>query len=171
VLLVLPRNLGKIKKNLPKLPDLFIQEYAINTCQGHINLSVMHTCLRHFNDLQSIRVYSCLWHFNLSVMHACLSSLFISNNSLSRKSNWDVYISFVCLSLCDKVCRWLATGWSRRWFSPGPPVSSTNKTDRHDITEILMKVALNTIKPTNRPQNHGHEAPIICSKWVDIITQ
>ena len=27
------------------------------------------------------------------------------------------------------------------------PVSSTNKTDRHDITEILWKVALNTIKP------------------------
>jgi hypothetical protein len=27
-------------------------------------------------------------------------------------------------------------------FSPGPPVSSTNKTDRHDITEILLKVAL-----------------------------
>ena len=36
-----------------------------------------------------------------------------------------------------------------RWFSPGPPVSSTNKTDRHDITEILLKVALNTIKLTN----------------------
>ena len=33
-----------------------------------------------------------------------------------------------------------------RWFSPGTPVSSTNKTDRHDITEILLKVALNTIK-------------------------
>jgi hypothetical protein len=30
-------------------------------------------------------------------------------------------------------------------FSPGSPVSSTNKTDRHDITEILLKVALNTI--------------------------
>jgi hypothetical protein len=26
--------------------------------------------------------------------------------------------------------------------------TSTNKTDRHDITEILLKVALNTIKPT-----------------------
>jgi hypothetical protein len=25
-------------------------------------------------------------------------------------------------------------------FSPGPPVSSTDKTDRHDITEILLKV-------------------------------
>ena len=29
-------------------------------------------------------------------------------------------------------------------------VSSTNKTDRHDITEILLKVALNTIKPTKK---------------------
>jgi len=34
----------------------------------------------------------------------------------------------------------------RSWFSPGPPFSSTtNKTDRHKITEILLKVALNTI--------------------------
>ena len=31
-----------------------------------------------------------------------------------------------------------------RWFSPGTPVSSTNKTDRYDITETLLKVALNT---------------------------
>jgi hypothetical protein len=30
-------------------------------------------------------------------------------------------------------------------FSPGTLVSSTNKTDHHDITEILLKVALNTI--------------------------
>jgi hypothetical protein len=35
-----------------------------------------------------------------------------------------------------------------QWFSSGTPVSSTNKTDRHDITEILLKVALNTIKQT-----------------------
>jgi hypothetical protein len=40
-----------------------------------------------------------------------------------------------CTTLCDKVCHWLVTG---RWFSPGPPVSSTNKTDCHDITEILL---------------------------------
>jgi hypothetical protein len=32
-----------------------------------------------------------------------------------------------------------------RWFSPGTPVSSTNKTDHHYIAEILLKVALNTI--------------------------
>jgi hypothetical protein len=30
-------------------------------------------------------------------------------------------------------------------FSPGTPVSSSNKTDCHDIIEILLKVALNTI--------------------------
>ena len=34
------------------------------------------------------------------------------------------------------------------WFSLGTPVSSTNKTDRHDITEILLKVAFNTITTT-----------------------
>ena len=39
------------------------------------------------------------------------------------------------------VCQCIATG---RWFSPGTMVSSTNKTDRHNITEIL-KLALNTI--------------------------
>jgi hypothetical protein len=45
----------------------------------------------------------------------------------------------------DKACQWLAAG---RWFSPGTLVSSTNKTDHHDITEILWKVALNTITLT-----------------------
>jgi hypothetical protein len=32
-------------------------------------------------------------------------------------------------------------------FSLGASVSSTNKTNHHDKTEILLKVALNTIKP------------------------
>jgi hypothetical protein len=35
------------------------------------------------------------------------------------------------------------------WFSPDPLISSTNKTDCHDITEILLKVPLNSIKQTN----------------------
>jgi hypothetical protein len=36
------------------------------------------------------------------------------------------------------------------WFSPGSPSSSTTKTGRHNIAQILLKVALNTknqIKP------------------------
>jgi hypothetical protein len=31
-----------------------------------------------------------------------------------------------------------------RWFSPGTLASSTTKTGRHDIAEILLQVALNT---------------------------
>ena len=47
--------------------------------------------------------------------------------------------------LCDNVCQWLAAG---RWFSPS---TSTNKIDCCYITEILLKVAWNTInQPTNR---------------------
>ena len=50
------------------------------------------------------------------------------------------------VSLCDKVCiKRLAAGW---WFSPGSLVSSTNKTYRHDITEILLKVVLSIITLT-----------------------
>ena len=49
-------------------------------------------------------------------------------------------------TLCDQVCQRLTTG---RWLSPFSPVSSINKTDRHDITEILLKVALNTITLTH----------------------
>jgi hypothetical protein len=46
-----------------------------------------------------------------------------------------------CATLGDTVCQLLATG---RWFSPN---SSNNKTD---ITEILLKVALSTIKQANK---------------------
>jgi hypothetical protein len=41
----------------------------------------------------------------------------------------------------DKVYQFLAHG---RWFSPSTPASSTTKIGRHDIAEILLKVALNT---------------------------
>jgi hypothetical protein len=34
------------------------------------------------------------------------------------------------------------------WFSLDTPVFSTNKADCHDIAEILLKVALNTITIT-----------------------
>ena len=41
----------------------------------------------------------------------------------------------------DKVYQLLAQG---RWFSPSTPASSTTKTGRHELAEILLKVALNT---------------------------
>ena len=36
-----------------------------------------------------------------------------------------------------------------RWFSPGTLASSTTKTGRHDIAEILLKVASSTINKSN----------------------
>jgi hypothetical protein len=45
-------------------------------------------------------------------------------------------------SSSDKVYQFLAHG---QWFSPGTPTSSTTKTGRHDIDEILLKVTLSTI--------------------------
>jgi hypothetical protein len=38
-------------------------------------------------------------------------------------------------SLCDKVCQWVSTG---RWFTPDTPLSSTNKTDHHNIAKIVV---------------------------------
>jgi hypothetical protein len=48
------------------------------------------------------------------------------------------------ITLCDKVCLRLAAG---QWFSPSTLVSSTSKTNHHNITEILLKVVLNIITP------------------------
>jgi hypothetical protein len=50
------------------------------------------------------------------------------------------------LTLKTAVILWLVTGWL---FSPGTPVTSTNKTDSHDVTEILLKVVYNP-KPSTR---------------------
>jgi hypothetical protein len=76
------------------------------------------------------------WSYGSWIFNRCLSPLMLWFRLLLRAR---------CTTLCDKVCQWLVAG---RWFSAVPPVSCTNKTDPHDMTEILLKVALNTIKPT-----------------------
>jgi hypothetical protein len=48
-------------------------------------------------------------------------------------------------AVCDKVYQLLTHG---RWFSPGTLASSTTKTARHNIAEILLKVVLNTKNQT-----------------------
>ena len=55
------------------------------------------------------------------------------------------------------------------WFSPGTPVFSTNKTDRHDISEILLKVGLNTktLTPYNSKQLDGNNEQHI--NYVEIL--
>jgi hypothetical protein len=68
-----------------------------------------------------------------------------------------------------------------RWFSPGTPGtpgSSTTKTGRHDIAEILLKVALKTSKIKNQSYitkmyvlkcNCQSLFPISCSSVVETI--
>ena len=58
------------------------------------------------------------------------------------------FLGFIFVFACQDYYiysfkRRLTAGW---WFSTGTPVSFTNKTDLHDIAEILLKMALNTIK-------------------------
>ena len=79
---------------------------------------------------------------------------YLCNQYLSPLKLW-VRTPFVysIQTLCDKVCQWLAAG---RWLSPCTPVSSTNKTDRHDINEILLKVALNTMNLNRLSYEHWH---------------
>jgi hypothetical protein len=58
------------------------------------------------------------------------------------KGSW--YYKKGCTRLAvagDKAYQLLSHG---RWLSPGTPASSTTKTGRHDIAEILLKVALNS---------------------------
>jgi len=73
-------------------------------------------------------------------MHQCLSPLILWVQIPLRRCTLDT-------KFCDKVYQWLVAG---QWFSPGTAISSTCKTDCQDITEILLKVALDTIKQTNK---------------------
>ena len=71
-------------------------------------------------------------------------------SALLENSSWRGVLD---TTLCDKVCQSLGTG---RWFFPRTSVSSINKTDRPDITEILLNVALSTInQPPNQKYNHS----------------
>jgi hypothetical protein len=47
-----------------------------------------------------------------------------------------------------------------RWFSPGTPASSTTKTDRHDIAEILLRVALKHQKSLKKSKTKA-KGPVI----------
>jgi len=75
------------------------------------------------------------WIYNY-LSNQCLSPLKLQNQ-----------IPLMARCTRSNVCQWFATS---QYFSLHTPVSTTNKADRHDITEILLKVARNTITLTNR---------------------
>ena len=85
---------------------------------------------------------SCLWLYGCWIYNylcnQCLSSLTLWVRTLLMRDQLDT-------TLCDKVCLWLAAG---QWFSLGILVSSTNITDCYNLTEMMLKMALNTTNLT-----------------------
>jgi hypothetical protein len=82
-----------------------------------------------------IPVPSCSWSYDICLFCPKVVSSNRADGALYSIQHY--VITFV---------QWLAAG---RWFSMVTPVSSTNKIDRHDITEISLKVVLNTITLPN----------------------
>ena len=90
-------------------------------------------------------------YYSISFFCGCLPDVFIPCFILIRPHvfviswiNQYIYIyiyQFSIAAASDKVYQLLAQG---RWFSPGTQASTTTKPGRHDIAEILLKVALNT---------------------------
>ena len=74
----------------------------------------------------------------------------------------------ICM-ICVKIYNYILLG--NHWFyhclllpsenSQGTPVSSTNKTNHHDVSEILLKVALST---TTLTLNIGFDLDILIFK-------
>ena len=112
--------------------------------------------LKTFNKGQSVGLYLNQFYFTLwpswpSWSYGSWIYNYLCNQCLSLPTLWfriRLRRGVVETTLSDKVCQWLATG---RWFSQGTLVSSLNKTDCHDITEILLKVAFYTIILTHLP--------------------
>ena len=59
----------------------------------------------------------------------------VLDTALYEKFVSDLWWGVLYTTLCDKVCQWLVIG---RCCFPGNPVSSTNETDRHAISGILL---------------------------------
>jgi hypothetical protein len=111
---------------------IFYNTYSIKNTFSHIVLGFCFVCIR-------------LVYLMLPVSLDCSFWL-----SLNPDKTTDLpQVTDKLTTLCDTVCQWLVAGW---WFSPDTPVSSISRTNRHDITEILLKVAINTIKPNQTNQ-------------------
>ena len=116
----------------------YVDNYTEVSCiSSHVQMS----CLKkEKNCWRSMNIKKLSVQANKRTL-TCINMYKTSNGRNLIRKYWQDTLSDILL---------LATG---RWLSPGPRVSFTNKSDRHDITEILLKVALNTAKQTNKNLN------------------
>jgi uncharacterized membrane protein YqaE (UPF0057 family) len=83
-------------------------------------------------------------------LHACFVQI---TTTLKLSAKEDLHCSGgLCLKVgfCGKR---FVISWLILWFSPGTPASSTTKTGRYDIVEILLKVALKHQKSKSKSTN------------------
>ena len=126
---------NKIPDSLPKHCEL---THVLWKCWIYVHLIIKWCTLKNLTP-------SVAFKFNGGYRGRMVVSNYLCNQYLSSLTLWvriPLRWGVLDTALCDRVCQWLAIG---RWFSPGTPVSSTNKTDCQDITKILLKVTLNTI--------------------------
>ena len=129
------KNEDKIfTSNYPRKWHIWVWGHDIPLYTGVCTIQVQHTA-----ELEAILV---IWSYGSWIYN------YLCIQCLSPLKLW-VWI------LLMVRCTWYNIMWSslsvtcgRSWFTLGIPISSSNKTDRHDITEILLKVALNTINQT-----------------------
>ena len=132
--------------------DMFTGWLLDFTSSSHLS-KILFGRYQHRGEKYSVKVLCTVLSiiFWFDVDYCFLIYNYLCNQCLSPLVLWvRISIRARCTTFCDKVCQWLVAS---RWFSPDSPVSSPNKTDSHDITEILLKVAFNTIKQTNKQTN------------------
>jgi hypothetical protein len=121
---------------------------AVKSIQ-YVNINVRHQD----DDLHFV------FHLTMGGPGGSMSYVVGSNNSYNPITNTAWVRARLCklqkgctrlAAASDKAYQLLAHG---RWFSPGTPASSTTKIGRHDIAEILLKVALKHQK-SNQIKNH-----------------
>jgi hypothetical protein len=104
--------------------------------------SSLHISRQHLQRRKSLTIIGLfLWNFNRIFRH---SPVYQNCTYVLTKKGPNTRLA----TASDTVYQLLGHG---RWFSPGTPATSNTKTGRHDIAEILLKVALNT---KNQSFNH-----------------
>jgi hypothetical protein len=115
---------------------------SLNPAHGEV-YSIQHYVIKFVSDLRQDCGMTGLWwpfKFSCSRSYLCVNLCdhpvlhFYHFECCSTRLPSSNKRCILDTTLCYKVCQWLVTG---QWFSP---VSSTNKTDCHDITEILLQV-------------------------------
>ena len=105
-----------------------------------------------FPSMITWQIHSCIptfWKYWTRTLASCFCISLVLESRSRRKTGQYIYCyEFKCRSwrgVRHYVIKFVSD--LLRWFSPGTLVSFTNKANHHDITEILLNVA---IKPTHQ---------------------